>query len=187
MCKSSEFSYIYKSPVGRIKFVINTEALVSLHFIDIIQTNKKNIHPKIANKTSSTSDKSTTAQKPPSIFQTRLSQQVYALLDKYFNQEKVNFNIPLAFTGTPFQEEVWTALQAVPWGETRTYKWIAEKIGRPQAVRAVGTAAGANPIPLIVPCHRIIGSNGKLTGYAYGTKIKAHFLECENAPFSKEV
>lgn len=81
--------------------------------------------------------------------------------------------------GTPFQHEVWDALLTIPFGETRTYKQIAEQIGRPKAVRAVGQALNRNPLPILFPCHRVIGSNGKLTGFAGGLSQKQRLLEIE--------
>jgi methylated-DNA-[protein]-cysteine S-methyltransferase len=93
--------------------------------------------------------------------------------------ELKQFNLPLAPEGTAFRKQVWTALCDVPWGETVSYGDIAKSIGRPSASRAVGAANGANPLPIIVPCHRIIGSSGKLTGYAGGLHIKQFLLQLE--------
>ena len=87
----------------------------------------------------------------------------------------------IAMHGTPFQRDVWDALLSIPSGETRTYKEIAEQIGRPKAVRAVGQALNRNPLPLLFPCHRVIGSNGKLTGFAGGLSAKARLLEIEQS------
>lgn len=101
-------------------------------------------------------------------------------LGAYFLGEQVDFSeIPLDLFGTPFQKEVWSALLAIPFGEVRTYRDIAAAIGRPKAVRAVGTANGANPVPVIVPCHRVIGSNQTLVGYRGGLKIKDMLLRLE--------
>lgn len=87
----------------------------------------------------------------------------------------------IAMHGTPFQRDVWDALLSIPSGETRTYKEIAEQIGRPKAVRAVGQALNRNPLPVLFPCHRVIGSNGKLTGFAGGLSAKARLLEIEQS------
>ena len=81
--------------------------------------------------------------------------------------------------GTPFQLRVWEALREIPYGETRTYGWIAERIGQPTAVRAVGLANGRNPFSIVVPCHRVVGSTGQLTGYAGGVERKRHLLDHE--------
>lgn len=99
----------------------------------------------------------------------------------YFEGRLKQFTVPLDLRGTPFQIEYWTELQHVPYGETRTYAEMAQRVGRPAAVRAVGAANGANPIAIIVPCHRIIGSNGHLTGYAGGLPMKRRLLELEGA------
>ena len=100
-------------------------------------------------------------------------------LAAYFDRRLQTFDLPLDMRGTPFQCEVWQALTAIPFGATCSYGQIAERIGRPKAVRAVGAANGANPVPVIVPCHRVIGSNGKLTGYAGGLGLKQRLLELE--------
>lgn len=100
-------------------------------------------------------------------------------LEAYFNGEIRDFDVPLNMQGTDFQRQVWQALNQVPYGETCSYADIANRIGNPKAVRAVGAANGKNPIPIIVPCHRVIGSSGKLTGYAGGLDIKVWLLEHE--------
>jgi len=102
-------------------------------------------------------------------------------LDEYLRGERKAFDLPLAPPGTPFQHHVWLALRAVPFGVTTTYAAIARAIGRPKASRAVGAACGANPIGIVVPCHRIIGSGGSLTGYYWGTQMKARLLALEGA------
>ena len=100
-------------------------------------------------------------------------------LAEYFAGERREFSVTLDVTGTPFQREVWTALLAIPFGETRSYRTIAEQIGRPGAVRAVGAANGRNPVSIITPCHRVIGSSGSLTGFAGGLGVKAYLLALE--------
>ncbi len=100
-------------------------------------------------------------------------------LTAYFEGRLRSFDVPLDPRGTPFQRLVWDAVLAVPYGETRSYGEIAQAIGRPAAVRAVGAANGANPLPLIVPCHRIVGADGTLTGYGGGLDIKQQLLEME--------
>lgn len=102
-------------------------------------------------------------------------------LHDYFAGKSIAFTdeIPLDLIGTPFQQQVWTALGQVPYGETRTYGEIAASIDRPQAVRAVGAANGANPIPVLLPCHRIIGADRKLTGFRGGLDLKRRLLDIE--------
>ena len=102
-----------------------------------------------------------------------------AQLGEYFDGRRTSFDLPLAPRGTPFQQAVWQALLAVPFGATSTYGAIAGAIGRPTAVRAVGAAVGANPIGIVVPCHRIVGADGSLTGYAGGLDRKARLLALE--------
>ena len=102
-------------------------------------------------------------------------------LGEYFVGRRRVFDIPLDFAGTEFQKTVWGALLTIPFGETRSYAQIARQIGHPTAVRAVGAANGRNPISIIAPCHRVIGSSGKLTGFAGGLDVKAFLLRLEGA------
>ena len=101
-------------------------------------------------------------------------------LDAYFSGERTSFDIDLAPHGTEFQREVWRALANIPYGETTTYAAIARAIGRPLAVRAVGAANGRNPLSIVVPCHRVIGRDGTLTGYAGGIENKRKLLSLES-------
>ncbi len=100
----------------------------------------------------------------------------------YFAGRLTKFDLSLAKAGTAFQGRVWSALRKIPFGRTRSYGQIAAAIGSPKAVRAVGSACGANPICLIVPCHRVIGANGSLTGFAFGEATKRHLLALESGP-----
>ncbi|MCG9639396.1 methylated-DNA--[protein]-cysteine S-methyltransferase [Vibrio sp. Isolate34] len=102
-------------------------------------------------------------------------------LNRYFSGEAVQFDVPIAAKGTPFQQSVWQALITIPYGETWSYAQLAEAIGNPKAVRAVGLANGKNPVSVIVPCHRVIGKNGKLTGYAGGVERKQRLLVIEGS------
>jgi methylated-DNA-[protein]-cysteine S-methyltransferase len=104
-----------------------------------------------------------------------------AQLSMYFAGELRSFDLPLAPTGTAFQRQVWTALRSIPYGSTASYRQIAEAIGNPAATRAVGTANARNPLPIIVPCHRVIGADGSLTGYAGGLDTKRYLLTLEAA------
>ncbi|MDP9394380.1 MAG: methylated-DNA--[protein]-cysteine S-methyltransferase [Actinomycetota bacterium] len=105
--------------------------------------------------------------------------QVTAQLEAYFRGELRSFDVPLAPRGTPFQQRVWTALRGIPYGKTTTYGELAARIGAPGAARAVGLANGRNPIGIIVPCHRVVGSSGRLVGYAGGLERKQHLLDLE--------
>jgi methylated-DNA-[protein]-cysteine S-methyltransferase len=98
---------------------------------------------------------------------------------EFFRGERRAFTVPLAPKGTPFQLQVWAALQRIPFGETRSYRDIATEVSNPAACRAVGRANGSNPICLIIPCHRVIGADGSLTGFAFGEEIKRRLLEHE--------
>jgi len=105
-------------------------------------------------------------------------------IDEYFRRERSEFTIPLAPRGTEFQLRVWNELQKIPFGTTISYSELARRIGRPKAVRAVGAANGANPIPVVIPCHRVIGSDGSLTGYGGGLSRKQELLAIEGAQCS---
>ena len=102
-----------------------------------------------------------------------------AQLGEYFAGRRTDFDLPLDPHGTPFQRAVWTALQAIPHGVTTSYGALAARLGRPRAARAVGAANGQNPISIVIPCHRVIGANGTLTGYAGGLERKQALLELE--------
>lgn len=102
-------------------------------------------------------------------------------LKEYFAGERTTFSLDLDFAGTEFQKQVWQALLTIPYGETRSYGQIAHQIGNAKAVRAVGAANGKNPISIIAPCHRVIGSTGKLTGFAGGLEVKERLLALETA------
>jgi methylated-DNA-[protein]-cysteine S-methyltransferase len=102
-------------------------------------------------------------------------------LEEYFAGHRKNFDMKLDFAGTEFQKKVWQALLTIPFGETRSYGQIAQQIGNPSAVRAVGAANGKNPISIIAPCHRVIGSTGELTGFAGGLEAKALLLNLEGS------
>jgi methylated-DNA-[protein]-cysteine S-methyltransferase len=107
------------------------------------------------------------------------NREVLSQLGKYLRGELKRFNCPLVFKGTPFQRRVWSELAKIPYGETRSYKEIAEAIGHPKAYRAVGNANGQNSIPLIIPCHRVIQSDGGLGGFGHGVEVKQQLLDFE--------
>ncbi len=102
---------------------------------------------------------------------------------EYLEGKRRNFTLSLDLKGTPFQMKVWKELLKIPYGETRTYKDIAEAIGNPKAYRAVGNALNKNPVLIVVPCHRVIGSNGQLTGFGGGIELKAWLLKLENSRY----
>lgn len=124
---------------------------------------------------------------PPSTPRTDLLRKTKDILDQYFEGDPVDFReISVKIEdGTLFQKLVWETIHQIPHGEVRSYKWIAEKIGRPKAVRAVGNATGSNPITIIIPCHRVIGSNGNLGGYGGGLERKRQLLSLEGYPVKK--
>jgi methylated-DNA-[protein]-cysteine S-methyltransferase len=167
----------YKSPLGDIALTANDQGLTALIFIT-----GKNVTTK---EIGSTTVKGISPLTVPEGYQENPEKftQVCQQLTEYFTGERKKFDLPLAARGTAFQQKVWHALCAIKQGETKTYAWLAKKINNEKAVRAVGSANGANPIPLIVPCHRVIGSNGKLTGYAGGLALKARLLMHEGALF----
>ena len=111
----------------------------------------------------------------------RKNRKVISQLRKYLSGELRRFNCKLDFDGTPFQKKVWSALVKIPYGQTRSYQKIAKSIGHPKAFRAVGNANGQNSIPLIVPCHRVIESNGGLGGFGHGIRVKKRLLDLEKA------
>ena len=113
----------------------------------------------------------------------KVLQETRKQLDEYFNRKRKVFEIPLLTVGTDFQKEVWNALLKVPYGKTSTYLELAKNIGNEKAVRAVASANGANAIGIIIPCHRIIGSDGNLTGYAGGLAVKKRLLKLEHNLF----
>ncbi len=155
--------YFYKtmkSPVGQLKLVGNDDGLAAILWEDD-NPNRIRLGNVIENKIH------------PTLLQTE--QQ----LTEYFTGKRKLFSINLNFVGTEFQKKVWQALLTIPFGETRSYGQIAKQIGNAKASRAVGAANGKNPISIIAPCHRVIGSSGKLTGFAGGLKIKAHLLALE--------
>jgi O-6-methylguanine DNA methyltransferase len=106
-------------------------------------------------------------------------QQPLAELEEYFADRRREFTFPLIIVGTAFQQQVWQAVSEIPFGQVATYKMIAKKIQNPQAVRAVGFANGSNPLPIVIPCHRVIGSNGDLCGYGGGIEVKRKLLQLE--------
>ena len=113
--------------------------------------------------------------------ETTLIKEAHQQLSEYLKGERKSFDLPLRMKGTDFQQRVWNALLGIPYGETRSYKQIAEAIGNPKAVRAVGMANNRNPLLIVVPCHRVIGADGKLVGYGAGIEKKEFLLRLEKS------
>jgi methylated-DNA-[protein]-cysteine S-methyltransferase len=106
---------------------------------------------------------------------------IFQQLDQYFNRERKEFKVPLDITGSDFQKKVWKELQKIPYGKTVGYKKIAQKVGGPTYVRAVGKANSRNPVPIIIPCHRVINTNGNIGGYSLGIYLKEKLLKLEGS------
>lgn len=113
--------------------------------------------------------------------QTPVLKEAERQITEYLSGKRKVFDLPLAADGTDFQKVIWEALRKIPYGETRSYKQVAEMIGKPKASRAVGMANNKNPILIVTPCHRVIGANGKLVGYAAGLAVKEKLLKLEQA------
>jgi methylated-DNA-[protein]-cysteine S-methyltransferase len=157
----SLFYKFMNSPVGRLKLVASDKGLVAILW--------QNDKPSRVPLTDLVED-------PSQPVLTKTEQQ----LREYFAGTRKAFNLPLDMRGTTFQKNVWEALLAIPFGQTRSYGELAKQLGSPSASRAVGAANGRNPISIIVPCHRVIGSSGKLTGFAGGLETKARLIGLEN-------
>jgi methylated-DNA-[protein]-cysteine S-methyltransferase len=151
---------IIESPIGKLKLVASGKGLVAILWEDD--------NPRRVRLSQLEED-----EKHPILVETE--QQ----LSEYFSGKRKDFSIDLDMRGTRFQRDVWEVLLAIPFGETRSYGQLAKQLGNPRATRAVGAANGRNPISIIVPCHRVIGSSGKLTGFAGGLETKAHLLDLE--------
>jgi methylated-DNA-[protein]-cysteine S-methyltransferase len=159
-------AYVYKftaSPVGELKLVASDRGLAAILWPDDDPLRVR---------------LSPLAEDPGHPVLVETEQQLAA----YFAGRLKTFTVPLDFKGTEFQKSVWQALLTIPYGETRSYGAIARQIGRPEAVRAVGAANGRNPISIIAPCHRVIGSSGALTGFAGGLAVKERLLGIERGP-----
>ncbi len=151
--------FIYAMPLGRLTIVANESGLTQILF------GPHSIEG--------------AAKRPSALTNTAATQ-----LQEYFAGKRRDFDLPLDPHGTEFQLKVWEQLKRIPYGETRTYAQIAEAVGSPKGFRAVGLANNKNPLPIVVPCHRVIGAGGKLVGYAAGIKIKRYLLELEGVDVS---
>lgn len=150
---------ICPSPIGNLKIEMTEQGICALYFL--------------RNKPVSGDDKRESSHP--------LLQQAVQQLDEYFAGSRTSFSLPLCTKGTPFQLSVWQALQKIPYGTTCSYGEIAAAIGNPKASRAVGMANNKNPLPIFIPCHRVIGANGKLVGYGGGLDIKKALLSLEQS------
>lgn len=148
-----KYKHTYKTIIGNIEIIEDTGYIIGVNF-----NTETNIEDK----------------------ETETIKETYKQISEYLERKRKAFNIPVKMQGTEFQKKVWQELTKIPYGETRSYKQIAEKIGNPKACRAVGMANHNNPIAIIVPCHRVIGTNNKLVGYAGGLDIKEKLLKIEN-------
>jgi methylated-DNA-[protein]-cysteine S-methyltransferase len=119
--------------------------------------------------------------------ETALVREAFLQLSAYLRGELISFTLPLAPAGTPFMRRVWAHLRTLPYGSTASYRDVAEAVGSPRAVRAVGMASHRNPIPLFIPCHRVIGSHGSLTGYRGGLALKKSLLDLESKGYVTKI
>lgn len=146
----------YKTPIGWLEIVEEDDSIVKVNFLN--------------------NDSISDSKKPTGILKDSFQQ-----LNEYFEGTRTEFNLPLNPKGTDFQKPVWNELQHISFGQTISYMDMAKKLGDPKVIRAAATANGKNPIAIIIPCHRVIGSDGSLTGYAGGLKRKQWLLEHESA------
>ena len=147
------YRYSYETVLGSVTFVEEDGALLAISCTPIFEGMEK---------------------------ETPLIRKAYSQLTEYLQGERKTFDLSILLRGTPFQQQVWKALCEIPYGETRSYKQIAEAIGNPKSVRAVGMANNRNPLLIVVPCHRVIGANGKLVGYGAGIEKKEFLLRLES-------
>ena len=154
-----KYYHYYESPIGKFVIVHNDRGITNLYLADLLQ-----IEDGIQEETN-------------------LIKEAVKQLDEYFNGLRQSFDLPLAPAGTHFQQKVWQTLRNIPCGKTYSYKQIAEQIGNSKASRAIGMANNKNPILLLIPCHRVIGANGKLIGFAAGLEMKKYLLTLEGTSY----
>ena len=152
--------FYYDSPVGKLGIIVKSQKITGIFFENGKKTPKSTIECTIE--------------------ETALIKKTVSQLEEYFKGKRQHFDVPLTYEGTAFQQSVWKSLQKIPYGETRSYKEIATMAGNPKACRAAGMANNRNPIVIIIPCHRVIGADGSLTGYGGGLEKKRYLLELEN-------
>ncbi len=156
-----EFIKYYNTPVGKIKITSDLNALISLDFISDNTINKENTFENVTDN--------------------KLLDLAYTQLSEYFNKKRRIFDIPLRAEGSDFQKMIWSNLQKIPYGRTRSYRQLANIAGNDKAYRAAGNANGKNPLPIFIPCHRVIHKNGGLGGFSADIKIKEKLLELEKS------
>ena len=161
----------YQSPFGVLEIEASDEGISAIRWSSTLDENQPD--PPITTSSSGRPD-------------SPLLETAKTHLDEYFQGARKDFELPLSLTGTPFQRLVWHALKGIPYGTTTSYGAIANAIDRPRAVRAVGRAIGSNPIPLIIPCHRVIGAGGKLTGFSGGLDRKRWLLNREGVALAHQ-
>ncbi len=147
--------FFYDTKIGKLAIMDNDSGITNIEIAEEVNINDYNIN------------------------ETELIKNASEQLKEYFDGKRKEFNLPLMPSGTEFQKKVWKSLCEIPYGETRSYKQIAEAVGNPNGSRAVGGANNKNPIMIVIPCHRVIGSNGSLVGYAGGLDIKNTLLSIE--------
>lgn len=153
---SRYFCQYLPTPIGTLEIQADEYSLLKIGFVDQQQLTRANA----------------------------VTEQAHQQLSEYLLGQRRVFTLPLGALGTPFQQQVWQLLNKLPYGQTCSYQYIANQLGNPGAVRAVGAANGKNPLAIVVPCHRVIGANGSLTGYAGGLKRKSWLLELESSQLS---
>lgn len=162
------YQTIIESPIGSIQISGTEEYITSIQFVEENTSERVTwSHPLTKSSTS------------PTYPNWQLGNDAKKQLEEYFSGTRIEFDLPLQPEGTEFQQAVWEALQKIPFGKTETYGNIAKAIGKPKAARAIGQANNRNPIAIVIPCHRVIGSNKQLTGYAGGLERKEFLLELE--------
>ena len=149
-------TFLYDTKIGKVGIVENDNSITEVYFAKDVDTQEIGLR------------------------ETPLLKKAAKQLKEYFEGKRKGFDLPLAPEGTEFQKKVWKVLETIPYGETWSYKQVAEKVNSPKAYRAVGMANNKNPISIIIPCHRVIGANGKLVGYGGGLEIKEYLLKLEN-------
>lgn len=152
--KSDVYCFVYDTSIGKITIASDEETITLVQFGE--------------------------AERAP-LHRCPLIDRAAAEIQEYLNGKRTLFDLPISPRGTDFQKRVWHALRSIPYGETRSYRQIAEQIGSPKAYRAVGMANNKNPVAILIPCHRVIGSDGSLVGYAAGLDIKGRLLALEQA------
>ncbi len=162
-----KYAYIYDTRIGKVKIAEDGFGITE---IDLISSEKQEEVGNMGKKA---------VEDPVAFMETDLIKKAYEELSQYLNGERKKFTVPLNPKGTEFQQKVWKVLQTIPFGETKSYGQVAVEIGNPKACRAVGMANHRNPILIMIPCHRVIGADGSLTGYGGGLSLKEFLLNLE--------